>query len=196
MALVGTLQPKKGMLSYALAMPPSLSAGLKIGASVAVDGCCQTVVKIESTLVYFDAVQETLDKTGIGSYVVSQAVNVERSVRMGEEIGGQFLSGHIYGTAVLKKILRPDPQNLIFEITCPPSWMRYIFEKGLIALDGVSLTVNGPLSAGGSFHVHLIPETLRQTTFSMKTVGKSFNVEIDTLTQAIVNTTEKVLQNR
>ncbi len=191
-ARVHSLSHKSGLLSYTLEFAPDQINDLAIGASIAVDGCCQTVVAIDGTLVSFDAIAETLAKTTLGALCLGQKVHIERSLRFGTEIGGHVLSGHVFGTAQLVNIIQPNDKNLIYEIACDPSWMRFILEKGFIALDGASLTVNDPRKEG-RFSVHLIPETLRQTHFLDKKISSLFNVEIDSMTQTIVQTVERIL---
>lgn len=187
---VKLLKRKVGLLHYAVELPASMLEAIQLGCSIAIDGVCQTVVKFEKNLVYFDAIQESLEKTTLGSLQLDQKVNVERSAKFGDEIGGHVLSGHIIGTVSLKAI-SPSPNNLTFHLSCPPIWMNSIFEKGFIALDGASLTV-GTCSKDG-FTVHLIPETLRRTIFSSKKVGSHFNLELDSFTTAVVKTVERVL---
>jgi riboflavin synthase len=170
-----------------------LSADLAIGASVSISGVCLTAAQIDGARVRFDVMGETLAKTTIGSLTVDNEVNVERSVRIGQEIGGHRVSGHVTGTAKITHVETP-PNNRIVTISCNPAWMDYILPKGFIALDGCSLTVvdTGP----DWFTVHLIPETLRVTTFGQKTVGNMVNVELDPETQAIVETVKKYLAQK
>lgn len=178
---------------YRIQLPPPMLAGLETGASIAVNGVCQTVVSIENQTVSFDAIQDTLKLTNIPHFVAGQKVNVERSLRMGDEIGGHLLSGHIIGTARITNMQAPTPEQRIFELSCDPKWMRYILHKGYIALNGVSLTVGEVFPERGAFAINLIPETLRLTTFGTAAEGDLINVEIDSQTQAIVETVERVL---
>jgi riboflavin synthase len=194
-APIKSLDFKDGILSYSLEFEPSMLNGLAIGTSVSIDGCCQTLVKADSSLVYFQAIPETLRRTSMGDYRIGQKVNIERSAHFGDEIGGHILSGHILGKASLHKIERPSASTAIFHLKCPSEWMAYIFEKGFIALDGASLTVVDVFQ-DGLFTVHLIPETLSRTTFGNKNEGDFFNVEIDSFTQSIVQTVERVLASR
>ncbi len=186
------LKKNEGIIHYAVQLTDSMLENIKLGSSIAIDGVCQTVIKVEKSMVYFDAIQETLEKTTLSSLVLEQSVNVERSAKFGDEIGGHILSGHIIGKATLKAIVSPDVNNRTFHLSCPPAWMSSIFEKGFIALDGASLTV-GTCSSDGCFTVHLIPETLRRTVFSTKKIGSHFNIELDSFTNAVVKTVERVL---
>ena len=128
---------------------------------------------------------ETLKLTTLGSLEPGHTVNFERAARIGDEIGGHLLSGHIHATASVVAILRPeDDVTLWFEV--PNQWAGYIFPKGYIAINGASLTIGEV--AGNRFNVHLIPETLRATTFGAIKEGMSVNIEIDSQTQTIVDT--------
>lgn len=180
---------------YAVHLPTDLLEGLKIGASVSVNGACQTVVAIKGNDVYFEAIAETLRCTNIPSFTVDSLVNVERSAKFGDEIGGHLLSGHVIGVAKISDILANNAGQHILTFSCDLTWMKYILYKGYIAINGVSLTVQ-EVNSKGTFSVHLIPETLRITTFNKAQIGDLVNVEIDTQTQAIVDTVERVLAQR
>ena len=163
--------------------------GLEVGASVALDGVCMTVVSIEGTVVRFDAIPETLERTTLGGLVAEDWVNVERSLGMGDELGGHILSGHILMTArILQRTERGEGVDLLIEN--PTEAIPYILEKGYVAVDGMSLTV-GEVSES-SFALHIIPETLRVTTIGEKQVGHSVNIEIDSRTQAVVDTIRRM----
>lgn len=183
-------QPRR--LRYAIDLGKELSQHLKTGSSISVDGVCQTVTCLDGSLAWFDAIEETLNKTTLKQLKKGQLVNIERAARFGDEIGGHILSGHIYGTATIAEIEKAQG-NYVVTLQCPPGWMRYLFEKGFIALDGASLTLVD-VSPNGRFTVHLIPETLQRTTFGVKKVGDMVNLEFDTHTQAIVDTVERVIQ--
>ena len=173
---------------YALSIPPEHQKDLALGASISVNGVCQTVVEINNNEVVFEAIEETLKRTNIATFQADQLVNIERSAKIGDEIGGHLLSGHIIGTAILEAI-----HNNILKISCPEAWIKMILPKGYIALNGASLTVVDSLEEG-IFTVHLIPETLKRTTFGNIKVGDKINVEIDSQTQAIVETVESILK--
>ena len=165
------------------------SEDLQVGASVALDGVCMTVVSMEGTGVRFDAIEETLGRTTLGELVPGHMVNVERSLRMGDELGGHILSGHILTTAkIIGRIQHGESLDLLIEN--PIEARPYILEKGFIAIDGMSLTI-GEVS-DESFALHIIPETLRITTIGDKEVGVSVNIEVDSRTQAVV---EAVMRN-
>ena len=166
---------------------------LEKGASVSIDGICLTVVEIDSPKIAFDVIPETLQKTTLGEKSVGSKVNLERALKMGDELGGHLLSGHILGTG---KITRRNSGNnhLDLEVKCPVTILKYVQEKGYIAIDGISLTI-GEVSSSG-FDLHLIPETISLTTIGDKEVGDTVNIEIDSMTQTIVSTVERILEAR
>ena len=166
---------------------------LEIGASVSVDGVCLTVVEINSPIISFDVIPETLKLTTLGSKDVSSMVNLERSLKMGDELGGHLLSGHIMG---MGEITTRNEGDDFLDLTIKPTKKinKYIQEKGYLAIDGISLTV-GEVSEEG-FNLHLIPETLAITTIGTKNVGEKVNIEVDSMTQTIVTTVERILEGR
>ena len=180
---------------YAVHLPHELLDDLKIGASVSINGCCQTVVAIKENNVYFEAIAETLRCTNIPTFKIDTLVNVEHSTKFGDEIGGHLLSGHIIGTATISHIVANNAGEHVLTLTCNTAWMKYILYKGYIALNGASLTVQ-TVDSKGHFTVHLIPETLRITTFNKAQIGDLVNIEVDSQTQAIVDTVERVLAAR
>ncbi len=170
-----------------------LAQGLVTGASVAIDGVCLTAVEVDAGAVHFDVIAETLRMTTLGVRVVGDAVNVERSMRAGDEIGGHRVSGHVMGTGeVVRRLSSVEDLSLL--ISLPHDCRRYVLYKGFIAVDGCSLTV-GEIDAEG-FWIHLIPETRRRTNLGSKQVGSSVNLEPDPATVAIVETVERVLEQR
>lgn len=171
-----------------------LSANLELGASVACDGVCLTVAGIDGTRALFQVVAETLERTTLGELEVGSVVSVERSYRVGDELGGHEVAGHVIGTGSISALRREGGRHDL-RVSVPPEWMKYIFPKGFIAVDGSSLTV-GATDPAGSFELHLIPETLRLTKFGSKGVGHRVNIELDARTVAIVDTVERVLEQR
>ncbi|MDD9971644.1 MAG: riboflavin synthase subunit alpha [Myxococcales bacterium] len=184
-----------GLLTYRVVLSPELVEGLEPGASVSIDGVCQTVVKLEDQTVTFDAIQETLDRTTLSELAAGGRVSVERSYRIGDELGGHEVSGHVHGTGTITEV-RDEDGRYEMRIGIPKAWLRYVLEKGFIAVDGSSLTV-GKVDASqpeqGAFWLHLIPETLRLTRLGNKRVGDRVNIELDARTVAIVDTVERVL---
>ena len=166
---------------------------LAIGASVSINGVCLTVVSIESNNVQFDVIDETIDRTNLGDVSVGDTVNIERSLKFGDEVGGHILSGHILDTGIINsKTKKGDQMSL--SVLAPPSVQKYLTEKGYIAIDGISLTI-GKIS-NGCFDLHIIPETMRLTILDSKEVGDIVNIEIDSSTQLIVETIERLLEER
>jgi riboflavin synthase len=190
-ARIEQLTDRSGLRSMRLAFPPGFGAGLAIGASVAVDGVCLTVTALHGNAAAdFDVMQQSLALTTLGGLTIGSRVNVERAAKDGAEIGGHPLSGHVDFTARVADIRRPE-NNCVLRLAVPAPWMRYVFAKGYVAVNGASLTVaEAQRDPGGSgwFEVWLIPETLRMTTFGDKRVGDSLNVEIERSTQVMVDT--------
>jgi riboflavin synthase len=185
---------KTGLNTLVINFDNALLNNLIIGASVAVDGVCLTVTTIKNNAVSFDVMQETLNKTTLGTLNAGDKVNIERSAKQGDEIGGHILSGHIEGKAKIVAI-RDSENNYTLDFSCPAEWMKYILPKGFIAINGASLTVIDTKNTG-YFNVSLIPETLRATTFKQKTLGDDVNVELDHQTKVIVATVERYLQTQ
>ncbi len=192
---VVSVERKTNLLAFVVDLGGELSEGLKPGASVSVDGVCLTVTQIAGTCAGFDAIQETLDRTTLASLAPGRQVNIERSASVTDEVGGHRVSGHIHGTARLRDARQRENER-IWALDAPPEWMNYIFPKGFIALDGASLTVVDVDRDDYLFTVHLIPETLRKTTFASKRTGHRVNLEIDAQTQAVVDTVERIMADR
>ena len=167
--------------------------GLEEGASVSVDGVCLTVVDINEKYISFDVIPETLSLTTLGEKIVGNWVNLERALKMGDELGGHLLSGHIMGVGeIIERTSGDDHLDLL--IDCPDDILKFVQQKGYIAIDGISLTI-GEVDDGG-FALHLIPETMKLTTIGGKQLGEHVNIEVDSMTQTIVSTVERVLEGR
>ncbi|MGM0767185.1 MAG: riboflavin synthase subunit alpha [Pseudomonadota bacterium] len=192
-ATIEKVSPAPGLNTYAIRLPAGHCEGVTIGASVAINGACLTVTRQQGDCLYFDAMQETLKLTTLGRVNEGDRVNFERAARIGDEIGGHLLSGHIHTTATVTSIERPD-NNVTIEFEVPQAWARYIFPKGYIAINGASLTIGDVTQ--NRFNVHLIPETLRATTFSDLREGDMVNIEIDSQTQTIVDTLARLGYDR
>ncbi|MCS6124635.1 riboflavin synthase subunit alpha [Shewanella baltica] len=190
---VVAIHKKDGLNTLEVAFEPDLHEGLAIGASVANNGVCLTVTQVVDDRVFFDVVEETLRLTNLANLSIGQSVNVERSLTFGSEIGGHILSGHIHTKAKVVDISHTE-QHYDLTLGIEPKWMDYIFYKGFIGVNGCSLTV-GEVSDSG-FKLHLIPETLKLTNLSQYKVGDELNIEIDSQTQVIVDTVERVLARR
>jgi riboflavin synthase len=147
-----------------------------IGASIAVEGVCLTVVKIEGKRFTVDVSPETLSRTTLEKRSPGDPVNLERALRLSDRLGGHLVSGHIDGTAVVKDIKREE-NAIIYTFSTSSEVARYIVVKGSVALDGISLTVNDV--HGTDFWVSLIPHTAAITTIGRRKVGDKINIETD-----------------
>jgi len=195
-ATVSVLADRPGLRSFTLAFPAGFCDGLEIGASVSVDGVCLTVTeRVGDAGANFDVMQQSLALTTLASLKVGSRINVERAARDGAEIGGHPLSGHVDFQAVLASVRQPE-NNHVLRIAVPSPWMRYVFAKGYIAINGASLTVSDANRAEGWFEVWLIPETLRMTTFADKAPGDALNIEIERSTQVLVDTVRDAVDER
>lgn len=171
----------------------NLSKNLTLGSSVSIDGVCLTVTSQENTLVYFDVIQETLSRTTLGNVKEGELVNLERALKVGDELGGHLLSGHIMcKSSVISK--KNNGEGVDVEISLNEKMKPFIMEKGYIAIDGISLTIGAVNS--NSFNLHLIPETIGRTTINSKTEGSMVNIEIDSMTQAIVTTVSSMMKEQ
>ncbi len=159
----------------------------EVGASVAIDGVCLTVTAIDGAKWSFSAMEETLAKTTIGDRKPGDRVCLEQPLRMGEELGGHMVLGHVDGTGeIIGK--RHDGENCWVTVRAPEFFVKYIVQKGSIAIDGISLTVCDPASIEGGveFSVSLLPLTLERTTLGFKEVGDRVNLEADYLIKAMM----------
>ncbi|WP_392564077.1 riboflavin synthase subunit alpha [Orbus wheelerorum] len=191
--LIVDIIDKDKLRTYQVKLPQKLTHGIEIGASIANDGCCLTVTSLANDCVTFDIMEETLALTTLGHKRVGDLVNIERSAKYGDEIGGHVMSGHISCTAKISAINK-TATNCEMILAMPAEFMKYVLYKGFIGIDGASLTVGNVSSCG--FDIHLIPETLAITTLKDKKVGDLVNIEIDAQTQAIVDTVERVLAQK
>jgi riboflavin synthase len=155
---------------------------IEMGASISIAGACHTVVAKASGRVAFDSSNETLARTTIGDWKVGDRINMERSLTLGAELGGHIVSGHVDGVGTVAERVR-DGDAWRFTFTAPKPLLRFIAEKGSIAVDGVSLTVNGADDEG--FDVAIIPHTLENTAFDALQNGSRVNLEIDMLARYV-----------
>lgn len=198
-AEVVSIEEAEAFRTHVISMPEAMRQGLELGASVAHNGVCLTVTRIEGERVSFDLMRETLRVTNLGALHEGDRVNIERAARFGDEVGGHAMSGHIMATAELVELDQaPNNRRLWFEV--PAALGRFLFDKGYIGVDGVSLTIGEVRRAtaerGPCFCADLIPETLERTILGDRVPGDSVNIEIDPQTQAIVETVERVLASR
>ena len=167
-----------------------LAKNLLQGASVAVNGVCLTAIEIEEGWAEFDIIQESLDRSNLGSLKFGDSVDIERASHFGDEVGGHHVTGHVDCTGIIREV-RNTPNNRDILVSCGKEWMVYLIPKGWIAIDGISLTV---IDVGDNwFSLSLIPETLEQTVLGLKEEGDNVNLEFDHTTKVIVSTVERML---
>jgi riboflavin synthase len=162
----------------------------EIGASIAVNGCCLTVVELGGGRFAADAVTETLDRTNLGGLAPSDPVNLERPVRLQDRLGGHLVQGHVDAVGTVRARTALDDGSQRVELSAPEGVLRYVVEKGSITVDGVSLTVAA--RCDGGFAVAVIPHTLAVTTLGSKGVGAPVNLEADVVAKYV----ERLLPER
>jgi len=155
-----------------------LSKGLKAGHSVAINGVCLTVTKISKNQAEFEMIGETLKKTDLGTLESGDKVNIERSLKVGERMEGHFVLGHIDDIGKIIKIEK-KPTEIKFWIELPKDLIRYVVQKGSIAIDGISLTLVDVIK--NKISVCIIPHTMKITNLGSKKIGDKVNIEIDIL---------------
>jgi riboflavin synthase len=184
-------------MRLAIGVPPAFLAahgGTDIGASIACSGCCLTATDLGPDWFAVEVSAETLARTTLGGWGVGTRLNLERSLRLGDELGGHLVSGHVDGLGRVAAI-RPENASLRIDIAVPPPLHRYIAAKGSVAVDGVSLTVNSvdgaANGAGGQlFGVNIIPHTAAHTTLGLRTPGDAVHIEIDMLARYVARLQE------
>lgn len=222
---------KENARSIEVKLPLIYCFGIKLGASVAVNGCCLTVTQAQFVfpneqghsvalnltdnladlekitpqqlqswipapvdshfaVLSFDLISTTLELTNLSKLTVGSQVNIERSMLWNSEVGGHLLSGHVDNTLTVAKVTNQDNVYQI-EFAVPEQYRDYFFDKGFVAVDGVSLTISSMTEQG--FTVNLIPETLARTTLAQRDIGSQVNFEIDSNTRMVVDTTKKYL---
>lgn len=198
-ASVVSVTQSEGVKRLVLSVSGQYLQQLDIGASIAINGCCLTVVHYELGMkdvvgqVHFDVIDETLRLTNLGELKQGTQVNLERSVTFGTELGGHIVSGHIHTTAQLQ-VVSHTGDNCYFYLTLEPRWLKYILHKGFVSVNGASLTVGEVTEEG--FYLHLIPETLEVTNLGLLSQGDRVNIEVDQQTYTIVETIERYMKNR
>ena len=156
---------------------------IEMGASIAVNGVCLTVVEFDADGFAVDAVPETMERTSLGTLAPGSTVNLERSVRASDRLGGHIVQGHVDATTTILKIESYDDGSWRYHFVLDEDLARYIVEKGSVTIDGISLTV-ASLEAG-SFSIAVIPHTAEVTTLGSKEVGAIVNVEVDVLAKYV-----------
>lgn len=191
---VADIRPEDAAVRLTVTVPESMlrdetRADCRIGGSVAINGCCLTVVEIVGAEWSFQAGEETLSKTNLGRLQPGDAVNLERPLRAGGELGGHFVQGHVDGVATVDAVERDGEWGAMW-FRVPDELARYLVPKGSVAIDGISLTVVNV--EGSRFSVALIPHTLEMTTLGLRDVGDAVNIETDVLAKYV----ERLVQHR
>ena len=151
---------------------------IKLGESIAINGVCLTVKEAKGTVAGFDVSSETLTKTTLGKLRNAEKVNIEMALRVGDRLGGHFVTGHVDGIGTIKE-KKQSADQCIMSFSVENKFADMMIEKGSVAIDGISLTIVD--LAGGAFSVALIPYTLTSTTLGHKKIGDQVNIEIDML---------------
>jgi riboflavin synthase len=186
---VDAIEPRDGDLRLSIAVGSLPFDDVALGESVAVSGCCLTVVAFDEAGFCADVSTESLDCTTLGGLAVGAAVNLERALRAGDRLGGHLVSGHVDGVGTVAAVT-PDARAQRWRFAAPAALLRYVATKGSIAVDGVSLTVNAVDETG--FEVALIPHTLAHTAFSHIGPGSRVNLEVDQVARYV----ERLLGSR
>lgn len=184
-ATVLSIKKKIDFQILTIQFPLHLVSYLNIGASISNNGCCLTITKIQNNDIFFHVIHETLRTTNLGLLKIGSVVNVERALKFGDEVGGHLMSGHIIGTAKILNIINYNNNKKIFFQINNDHIMKYIFLKGFIGIDGISLTVSDICK--NVFCVYCIPETIQSTNIKSKKIGEIVNIEVDYYTQIVVD---------
>ena len=161
---------------------PLVREGLAIGDSVSVNGACLTAVALDDEGFAVDCAPETLRRTSLGRLAPGDGVNLERALRVGDRLGGHMVQGHVDATGEVLAA-RSEGGSVVLEIGAPPEVLRYVVEKGSVAVDGVSLTIAARLP--DRFAVALIPHTMAATTLGPGAVGRPVNLEADVVAKYV-----------
>lgn len=156
--------------------------GVAMGASIACDGCCLTVIEKGADTFAVDVSKESISKTSLKSWDIGRKINLERSLCVGDELGGHIVSGHVDGLAVLESVT-PDGESYRLKIRAPKELARYVAPKGSVALNGISLTVNEV--EGDVFGINIIPHTWENTNLKDVAIGGVLNMEVDMLARYV-----------
>ena len=179
--VVRSVEPVESAIRLTV-VAPSCGKGVRLGDSIAVNGCCLTVVRFSKvragTALTFDLLKETWERTNLSSVEPGRKVNLERSLAVGQRLGGHFVTGHVDGTGVISTWERRGKDHVL-EIAAPRDILRYVVFKGSVAVDGISLTVAGVTRSG--FRIWIIPHTHEVTALHERKVGDRVNLEADML---------------
>ena len=191
LSTVTALVPDDVSLTLTIAAPADLPQAdtVQLGDSIAINGCCLTVVKIDGRSWSFQAGSETLSRTNLGQLQVGDRVNIERSLQVGSRLGGHFVQGHVDALGKVSNV-SSEGEWVHMTFRVPPALTRQMVEKGSVTVDGVSLTIVHV--DADSFRVALIPHTLQVTTLGQRQVGAPVNIETDVIGKYI----EKLMAGR
>lgn len=194
----GTEKPQTHPRGFWLSVSPQHLEGIELGASCAVNGVCLTVAQMRTgdhPGVRFDLATETLSRTNLASISPGDRVHFERSLRVGDEQGGHFLSGHIDELATLVALGPGKTGDLCLTFRAHPSIAEYLFDRGYLGVHGVSLTPFNCERTSGQFQVNLIAETMQRTVLSQLNIGDQVNIEIDQTTKVMVEVLRGVMMD-
>lgn len=169
---------RKGALTVLTVKADRVKEGIKIGDSIAVNGACLTVTRLDKELLSFQLLEETSRLTNLGKLKIGEKVNLERSLKIGDRLSGHFVTGHIDCLGIIRNKTHLSG-NLCFEIAIPQEFLKFIVSKGSIAVDGISLTIVNKLS--NIFSVYIILHTIQNTTLNFKGPSDCVNIEFDIL---------------
>lgn len=181
MGEVTRIEDKKGIRRILIGTHFDVSK-MNIGASIACDGCCLTVVDKEGGCFAVDASNETLEKTTVSDWEIGTKINLEQSLKLGDEMGGHIVTGHVDGVGILEEIT-PDGESHRLKFRVPDHIYQYLASKGSVAVNGISLTVNEV--EDGCFGVMIIPHTREVTNINHWKQGQRINIEVDMLARYV-----------
>jgi riboflavin synthase len=161
---------------------PATASQMRVGDSIAIDGCCLTATEVADGTIRFQAVPETIARSTLGTLQRNEQVNVEPAIRAGEELGGHYVQGHVDAVGRIRSV-EVEGQGLRVAVEAPEAVLRYCVEKGSVTVDGVSLTVAELVD--DAFAVALVPHTLEATTLSALRPGQAVNLEADVLAKYV-----------
>jgi riboflavin synthase len=181
MGRIEKIDASRADVRYVVSTPWDM-ATFNMGASISCSGCCLTVVEKSGKNFSVDVSRETLSKTSLGAWAEGTSINLEPSLKLGDEMGGHIVSGHVDGIAVVESIT-PEGGSRRIKLRVPDDLAKFIAPKGSVALDGVSLTVNEV--DGSVFGINIIPHTWEATTFGTLNPGDKMNMEVDLLARYV-----------
>ena len=169
-----------------------LTSYMKVDDSVAVNGCCQTIVNIQDNLFFINTVNTTIEKTNLGQLKINNPVNLELALRPIDRLGGHFVQGHINSIGFISKILKLDKSYKVEIFFKDNKHKKFVIDEGSITVNGVSLTISKVYKGENKIEVSVIPHTWSNTTFQFFKIGDQVNVEFDILGQYVFNFLENM----